>query len=123
MSLSRPLSLVPLLLALALVIAPTVGRAVLLASMTVLAPDRDQYVPTLDALTIPDDWETVRTEVVDYVEHLWINLDRRGSSFTIGTGDQRKTVRDPQRALIRITVDAVQRDQFEPTLDSPIPVR
>jgi hypothetical protein len=122
MSLSRPLSLVPLLLALALVIAPTVGGAVLLASMAVLAPDRDQYVPTLDALTIPDDWETVRTEVVDYVEHLWINLDRRGSSFTIGTGDQRKTVTDPQRALIRITVDAVQRDH-EPMLDSPIPVR
>lgn len=190
MSANRPPSLVPLLLALTLVIAPPFGGAALLALVTALAPDGDQYVPTLDALTIPDNWETVSTKVVDggfmtkaratryyfadldpvdgvsaakamaraagfsihphatdcdsyngglptdctieavrlldskdeYVEHLWIGLNRRGSSFTIATGDQRTTVSDPERALISIGVDAFERKYFEPTLvGSPIP--
>ena len=189
MSAKTPPSLVPLLLALALVLAPPFGGAALLALATVLAPDGDQYVPTLDALTIPDDWETVHTDVDDggfmtkaratryyfadldpvdgvaaakavarvagfsihphaadcdsyngglptdcnieafrtmdsndeYVEHLWISLRRRGSSFTMGTGGQRTTVSDPERALIGINIDAVERKYFEPTLGSPMP--
>ena len=65
MSAKRPPSLVPLLLALALVLAPTVGGAALLILATALAPDGDKYVPTLDALTIPDDWETMHPDVQD----------------------------------------------------------
>lgn len=57
----------------------------------------------------------------EYVEQLWINLGRRGSSFTIGTGDDRATVTDPDRALIRITVDAERRDYFMPASGSPSP--
>ncbi len=207
---TRQPSLKPLLVALALVLAPLVGTAFVIVATATLAPDGDRYLPILDELSIPDDWEAVHTETVNggfmtkaratryyfanldpvdsvsvakavaraegfnirplevssvecddapadasacpptivqdcrsnngglptdctvqafrpqdsseaYVIHLWINLDRRGSSFTVGTGDERMTVSDPERALIRITVDATEATQFEPTPGSPVP--
>ncbi len=39
------------------------------------------------------------------VERLWINLGSAGDSFTVWTGDERRQVSDPERALVRITTD------------------
>jgi hypothetical protein len=188
---TRPASLTPLLLALALVLAAPIGMAILMGSMALLAPQGDRYVPTLDELAIPADWEVVHTEVMDGgfmtqaratryyfadlepvdgvsiakeiaraggfsdpprpvveencrstngglptdcvvgafrlspsgddVEHMWINLDRKGTSFTIGSGDDRTAVSDPERALVRITIRAASATGFEQTPGSSAP--
>lgn len=178
MDVTKPRSPAPLLLALALVLAAPVGTAILIGVAGLLSPDGDWFLPTLDALPVPEDWEAVHTEVVaggfmtsaratryyfadllpvegvsdvkelvraagfiDHprptveencrsnngglptdcivkairdvpsddgrVEQLWINLDPPGSSFTTGSGDERMYVSDPDRALTRITVNAI----------------
>jgi hypothetical protein len=62
-----------------------------------------------------------RPLVSDDVERMWINLDRRGTSITVGSGDERTTISDPDRALIRITIEAASASGFEPTPGSPVP--
>jgi hypothetical protein len=48
----------------------------------------------------------------EFVEALSINLARRGSSFTVGRGDDRRQVTDPSRALVVITADRKSREAF-----------
>jgi hypothetical protein len=46
------------------------------------------------------------------VEQLWIDLQRRGSGFDIGRGDEGRYISDPDLALVRITVDLMNRDDY-----------
>ena len=48
------------------------------------------------------------------VQRLWIVLDQRGVGITLGSGDDRRYVNDPDRALFTITVDEVDRDGYLP---------
>lgn len=55
------------------------------------------------------------------VEHLWINLQPRGTGFDVGQGDNRRHVSDPDLASVWITVDRVSRDAFLPLPSWPPP--
>jgi hypothetical protein len=54
-----------------------------------------------------------------HVEVMWIHLYRRGSPFTVGSGDERKLISDPDRALIRITVRVMPLTFFGPVTAAP----
>jgi hypothetical protein len=53
-------------------------------------------------------------DVGERVARLWIFLDQRGVGLTIGKGDDRHYVNDPDRALFTITVDEVSRAGYLP---------
>jgi hypothetical protein len=46
------------------------------------------------------------------VEQLFIDLQPRGSGFEVGKGEEQRWVSDPDLALIRITVNLVNRDDY-----------
>lgn len=67
----------------------------------------------IEALRWDDDGERV--------PRLWIYLGQRGTGFTIGEGDDRRYVTDPERALFTITVDTARRDAYVPLPSWPPP--